>query len=95
MSREQLPALEYVMQKRMGRTNVGVMMSGGGNGRGGGSVFDAAERFVKERRERYAPVWAVVMLASCLLIMQRCLTRSLNPPELGSKFPGKCGLLQR
>ena len=55
VSREQLPALEYVMQKRMGRTNVGVMMSGGGNGRGGGSVFDAAERFAKERRERCGP----------------------------------------
>ncbi|KAK9837418.1 hypothetical protein WJX81_001095 [Elliptochloris bilobata] len=52
VSREQLPALEYMMQKRMGRTNVSVMMSGASGGRGAGNVFDAAERFVKEREQR-------------------------------------------
>ena len=55
VSKEELPTLEYVMQKRMARTNVGVMMSGGGGGRGsGGNVFDAAVSFAKERKQRCA-----------------------------------------
>ena len=50
VDREQLPALEYVMQKRMGRTNVGVMMSG--QGASNGDVFELAIRFLKLREAR-------------------------------------------
>jgi hypothetical protein len=51
--REQLPALEYTMQRRMGRCNVGIMMGGCGGSRG--DVWAATEAFLKERRERCAP----------------------------------------
>ena len=50
--RAQLPALEYVMQRRMGRCNVGIMMGGCGGARG--DVWAATEAFLKERRERCA-----------------------------------------
>jgi len=48
VEKEELPALEYVMQK-MDRVNVSAMM---GQGTAVGDVFDAAQRFVKDRRER-------------------------------------------
>uniref|UniRef100_A0A7S3QKU5 J domain-containing protein n=1 Tax=Dunaliella tertiolecta TaxID=3047 RepID=A0A7S3QKU5_DUNTE len=48
VDKDKLPALEYVMQKRMrNRTNVGVMMAGQG---ATGDVFAATEQFLKERR---------------------------------------------
>ncbi len=50
VDREELPALEYVMQRRMGRTNVGVMMAG--QGASTGDVFALTARFLKEREER-------------------------------------------
>ncbi len=50
VDREQLPALEHVMQKRMGRTNVGVMMAG--QGVSNGDVFALTDRFLKERDAR-------------------------------------------
>lgn len=51
VDRQQLPALEYVMQKRMGRTNVGVMMAGQGGSTG--DVFELTLRFLKEREARW------------------------------------------
>ena len=56
VDKEQLPALEHVMQKRMGRTNVGVMMAG--QGVSNGDVFALTDRFLKERDARcgYIPV---------------------------------------
>lgn len=50
VDRAELPALEYVMQRRMGRTNVGVMMAG--QGASTGDVFALTTRFLKEREER-------------------------------------------
>ncbi|BDA47700.1 probable chaperone protein DnaJ at N-terminal half [Coccomyxa sp. Obi] len=50
VDKEQLPALEHVMQKRMGRTNVGVMMAG--QGVSNGDVFALTDRFLKEREAR-------------------------------------------
>lgn len=52
VDKEQLPALEHVMQKRMGRTNVGVMMAG--QGVSNGDVFALTNRFLKEREARCA-----------------------------------------
>lgn len=45
-----LPALEYVTQKKIGRVNVGVMMAGQGGAVG--DVWDATARYLKEREER-------------------------------------------
>lgn len=72
VDRQQLPALEYVMQKRMGRTNVGVMMAGQGGSTG--DVFELTLRFLKEREARwgyYSP-WnkvslSFIMLFACIL----------------------------
>ncbi|CAK0783074.1 hypothetical protein CVIRNUC_006269 [Coccomyxa viridis] len=50
VDRDELPALEYVMQRRVGRTNVGVMMAGQGGGTA--DVFSMATRFLKEREQR-------------------------------------------
>ena len=50
VDRAELPALEYVMQRRMGRTNAGVMMAG--QGASTGDVFALTARFLKEREER-------------------------------------------
>ena len=50
VDKEELPALEYVMQRRMHRTNVGVMMAGQG-GRID-DVWSMAARFMKERKAR-------------------------------------------
>ncbi len=49
VKRADLPALEYVMQNRVSRTNVGIMM--GGQGRVG-DVWSATEMFLKERRRK-------------------------------------------
>ena len=66
--REQLPALEYVMQNRMGRCNVGIMMSGCGSSRG--DVWAATEAFLKERRERCACVHAEsIVLSACPIVV--------------------------
>ena len=50
VDRDELPALEYVMQRRVGRTNVGVMMAGQGGGTA--DVFAMATRFLKQREQR-------------------------------------------
>ncbi len=50
VDKDQLPALEYVMQRKMGRTNVGVMMAGQGGS--SADVFDLTTRFLKQREER-------------------------------------------
>ncbi len=48
MRKDDLPALEYVMQRRMTqRTNVGLMMAGQG---ATGDVWAATDMFLKERR---------------------------------------------
>jgi hypothetical protein len=52
VDRAELPALEYVTQRRLGRTNVGIMMSGQGDARG--DVFAATAQFLKEREQRCA-----------------------------------------
>lgn len=49
VKRADLPALEFVMQNRVSRTNVGVMM--GGYGRVA-DVWSATEMFLKERRRK-------------------------------------------
>lgn len=49
VQREDLPALEYVMQHRVERVNVGVMMAGQGRV---SDVFEATAAFLKERRRR-------------------------------------------
>jgi hypothetical protein len=64
VDREQLPALEYVMQKRMGRTNVGVMMSG--QGASNGDVFELAIRFLKLREARCGGC-AALLCEPCVL----------------------------
>lgn len=46
---EELPALEYVMQNRVERLNVGVMMAGQGMV---ADVFSATASFMKERRRK-------------------------------------------
>jgi len=50
VEKEDLPVLEFVMQNKCERVNVGVMMAG----QGGGVTdpFEAAAKFQKERRER-------------------------------------------
>ena len=50
VDRDELPALEYVMQRRVGRTNVGVMMAGQGGGTA--DVFAMTTHFLKEREQR-------------------------------------------
>ena len=52
VQRDELPALEYVMQRRMGRCNVGIMMAGQGTSRG--DVWAATDRFLKERAQKCA-----------------------------------------
>ena len=55
MEKDQLPALEYVMQRHLTeRPNVGVMMSGAGDAVP--DVFNATARYVKKREEKCAPV---------------------------------------
>eukprot|EP00882_Tetradesmus_deserticola_P006604 GHRQ01006954.1.p1 GENE.GHRQ01006954.1~~GHRQ01006954.1.p1 ORF type:complete len:320 (+),score=89.86 GHRQ01006954.1:405-1364(+) len=49
VSKADLPALEYVMQHRVERVNVGVMMAGQGRV---ADVFDATVSFMKERRRK-------------------------------------------
>ncbi len=51
VEREQLPALEYVMQNVVARENVGVMMAG--QGRPVEDVFQATDRFLKQRERKY------------------------------------------
>ncbi|GBF99059.1 hypothetical protein Rsub_11830 [Raphidocelis subcapitata] len=48
-TKDQLPALEYVMQNRVERVNVGIMMAGQGRV---DDVFSATESFLKERRRK-------------------------------------------
>ena len=48
-TRDQLPALEFVMQTRVERVNVGIMMAGQGRV---ADVFAATESFLKERRRK-------------------------------------------
>ena len=50
VDKDQLPALEYVMQRRTERTNVGVMMAGQGGATA--DVFALTTRFLKERDQR-------------------------------------------
>ena len=51
MEREDLPVLEYVMQKKMTeRVNVGIMMMG--QGAGNKDVFSETAKFLKERKRR-------------------------------------------
>lgn len=50
MDKEELPALEYVMQNEVKRVNVGVMMAGQGGGVE--DVFQATQKFLKQRAER-------------------------------------------
>jgi len=84
VTRDQLPALEYVMQRRMGRTDVGVMMSGCGAGRGG-DVFAEAARFVKARERRWAPSWSIARVACKeLRCMMRCGRRNLPHTALST-----------
>lgn len=54
VEREQLPALEYVMQNVVARENVGVMMAG--QGRPVEDVFQATDRFLKQRERKYVCV---------------------------------------
>jgi hypothetical protein len=49
VEKEQLPALEYVMQNRVERVNVGVMMAGQGRV---ADVFNATASFMKERKRK-------------------------------------------
>lgn len=49
VKKEQLAALEYVMQNRVERVNVGVMMAGQGFV---ADVFDATATFMKERKRK-------------------------------------------
>eukprot|EP00878_Enallax_costatus_P000241 GHUV01000305.1.p1 GENE.GHUV01000305.1~~GHUV01000305.1.p1 ORF type:complete len:287 (+),score=61.61 GHUV01000305.1:1160-2020(+) len=49
VQKDQLPALEYVMQNRVNRVNVGVMMAGQGLV---ADVFDATASFMKERKRK-------------------------------------------
>lgn len=49
VQREELPALEYVMQNRVDRVNVGVMMAGQGRV---ADVFAATASFMKERKRK-------------------------------------------
>ena len=54
MEKDQLPALEYVMQRHLtARPNVGVMMSGAGDSVP--DVFSATVRYVKKRQEKCGP----------------------------------------
>lgn len=50
VSRQGLPALEYVMQHKMGRTDVGIMMAGQGGATD--DPFTATERYLKLRAEK-------------------------------------------
>lgn len=81
VDRQQLPALEYVMQRRLGRTNVGIMMSGQGDSRG--DVFAATEMFLKEREERWvAQAWLSVAWHAvkwCSFSAKTCIA----PPQEG------------
>lgn len=63
VDKEQLPALEHVMQKRMGRTNVGVMMAG--QGVSNGDVFALTNRFLKEREARCGGLPAPALILLC------------------------------
>lgn len=49
VQKEELPALEYVMQNRVDRVNVGVMMAGQGRV---ADVFAATASFMKERKRK-------------------------------------------
>jgi hypothetical protein len=49
VKKDDLPALEYVMQNRVERVNVGVMMAGQGQV---ADVFDATMSFMKERKRK-------------------------------------------
>jgi hypothetical protein len=49
VKKDDLPALEYVMQNRVERVNVGVMMAGQGRV---ADVFDATMSFMKERKRK-------------------------------------------
>jgi hypothetical protein len=49
VQKDDLPALEYVMQNRVERVNVGVMMAGQGRV---ADVFDATMSFMKERKRK-------------------------------------------
>lgn len=49
VQKEELPALEYVMQNRVDRVNVGVMMAGQGRP---ADVFAATASFMKERKRK-------------------------------------------
>lgn len=49
VQKQDLPALEYVMQNRVERVNVGVMMAGQGRVT---DVFDATMSFMKERKRK-------------------------------------------
>ena len=49
VQKEDLPALEYVMQNRVERVNVGVMMAGQGRV---SDVFAATASFMKERKRK-------------------------------------------
>lgn len=49
VQKEELPALEYVMQNRVERVNVGVMMAGQGRV---ADVFSATASFMKERKRK-------------------------------------------
>mmetsp|Transcript_32885 Transcript_32885/g.84020 ORF Transcript_32885/g.84020 Transcript_32885/m.84020 type:complete len:392 (-) Transcript_32885:319-1494(-) len=54
VDKEELPALEYVMQNEVKRVNVGVMMAGQGGGVE--DVFQATQKFLKQRAEREAKI---------------------------------------
>lgn len=49
VKKDDLPALEYVMQNKVERVNVGVMMSGT---RSAGDVWTATQQFLKERKRK-------------------------------------------
>ncbi|KAK9814414.1 hypothetical protein WJX72_005581 [[Myrmecia] bisecta] len=51
VDKERLPALEYVMQKKMRRVDVGIMMAGQGGG-GNDDVFLMSQKFLKQREQR-------------------------------------------
>ena len=50
VDRAELPAMEFVCQKKMGRTNVGIMMAGQGGAVG--DVWSATAKYLKERRNK-------------------------------------------
>lgn len=62
VEKEQLPALEYVMQRKITeRPNVGVMMSGQGDSVP--DVFTASARYMKKRKEKCA-AWTLSWLCT-------------------------------